>query len=115
METFKFRIDQLSTVWEETRVEFQAESFEEAKKKAIEYVVSERHLHYLELDIETVECMPRKKNLGDPTQCISLCEINGEYEIWNNADPEDLRKMREQRNKAILFDDILNRARSFSL
>lgn len=112
METFKFRVEQLSTVWEEAWVEFPAESLEEAKKKAIEYVASGSHLHYLEPNIETIECMPRKKNLGDPTQYISL---ETEEVVWHNADPEDLRKMREQQNKAILFDDLLNRARSFSL
>ena len=115
MEKFKFRIKQMSTVWEETCVEFPAESLEEAKKKAIEYVVSERHLHYLEANIETIECMPRKKNLGDPTQYISLEIDDKEEVVWDNADPEDIRKRREQQKKAILFDDLLNRARSFSL
>jgi hypothetical protein len=91
METFTFRVDQLSTVWEEGWIEFEAANFDEAKKKAIDYVTSGAHTYDVEPIMDTVESMPLEQNNGNPT-CILFHDPDedegdgfGENEVWDNA------------------------------
>lgn len=91
MKTFTFRVDQLSTVWEEGWIEFEAESFDEAKKKAIDYVTSEEHAFDVNPCIETTQHMPLEQNKGYAT-CILFHDPDedegdgfGENEVWDNA------------------------------
>jgi hypothetical protein len=111
MEKFTFRVEQLSTVWEEGWIEFEAANFDEAKKKAIDYVASEEHTYDVAPIYETIECMPLEKNYGNPT-CILFHDPdedknNGftEQEVWDNRpstpEPPELPEEFQEMAKAI--------------
>ena len=69
MEKFQFFFDQKVTSWNRTHFNIEAESYEEAKKKAIDIVTSGEVCEYSwEPIFETTELMSKEENGGKPTE-----------------------------------------------
>lgn len=69
MEKFQFFFDQKVTTWNRTHFDIEADSYEEAKKKAIELVTSGKVCEYSwETIFETTELMSKEENGGEPTE-----------------------------------------------
>ena len=84
METFEFYIDTKVTTWYRTPFEIEANSEEEAKQKAIDYVKDDGHSSqsWEQLD-DTIEELSVKDNGGQSTQ--ELFMDSGDF-IWGNGE-----------------------------
>ena len=84
METFSFYLDEKLTIWARTKFEIEANSIEEAKEKAIQFVkdgkTSEIGWDLLE---DTVEKIDVPENNNEPTE--ELFENNLSDAIWDNT------------------------------
>ena len=83
METFEFYIDTKVTTWYRTPFEIEANSEEEAKQKAIDYVKDDGHSSqsWEQLD-DTIEGLSVKDNGGESTE--ELYTEDGDM-IWDNT------------------------------
>lgn len=69
MEKFQFFFDQKVTTWNRTHFEVEADSYKEAKKKAIDIVTSGEVCEYSwETIFETTKLMSKEENRGKPTE-----------------------------------------------
>jgi len=84
METFDFYLDTKVTGWYRTPFEIEANSLEEAKQKAIEFVKSGEttYISWEQID-DTVETMSVKDNDGESTEELYTYS-DGEI-IWDNG------------------------------
>jgi len=85
METFDFYLDTKVTGWYRTPFEIEANSLEEAKQKAIEFVKSGEtsYISWEQID-DTVETMSTKDNDGESTEEL-YTNSDGEM-IWDNSE-----------------------------
>lgn len=85
METFDFYLDTKVTGWYRTPFEIEANTLEEAKLKAIDYVKSGEtsYISWEQID-DTVETMSVKDNDGESTEEL-YTNSDGEM-IWDNGD-----------------------------
>lgn len=85
METFDFYLDTKVTGWYRTPFEIEANSLEEAKLKAIEFVKSGEtsYISWEQID-DTVETMSVKDNDGESTNELYTYS-DGEM-IWDNSE-----------------------------
>jgi len=83
MGTFNFSLQQKVTTWMQTDYEIEAETLEEAKKKAIQFH-DERHTENIgwEESMDVQEPLAPEDNGGEPTEEIYDEEGNV---IWNNT------------------------------
>ena len=86
MKTFQFSVETKHTIWYESFVDIEANSLEEAIKKAQELGADElcAMSDYTEQILETIEDMTPDENRGLPTQEIRCLEID--QTIWNNVE-----------------------------
>ena len=84
MKTFDFYLDTKVTTWYRTPFEVEANSLEEAKQKAIEFVKDDEHssISWDQVD-ETTEVMSVDENGGESTEELYY-ESNGDM-IWDNT------------------------------
>ena len=84
METFDFYLDTKVTGWYRTPFEIEANTLEEAKQKAIEFVKSGEttYISWEQID-DTVETMSVKDNDGESTNELYTYS-DGEM-IWDNG------------------------------
>ena len=85
METFDFYLDTKVTGWYRTPFEIEANTLEEAKQKAIEFVKSGEttYISWEQID-DTIETMSVKDNDGESTEELYTYS-DGEM-IWDNGD-----------------------------
>jgi hypothetical protein len=85
MAVFDFYLDTKVTTWYRTNFEIEADSEEEAKQQAIEFVRDDKHsdLGWFEVD-DTIEPMSVKDNGGQSTQEIFLASNKSDSMIWDN-------------------------------
>ena len=85
METFDFYLDTKVTGWYRTPFEIEANTLEEAKLKAIDYVKSGEtsYISWEQID-DTIETMSVKDNDGESTEEL-YTNSDGEM-IWDNGD-----------------------------
>ena len=85
METFDFYLDTKVTGWYRTPFEIEANTLEEAKQKAIEFVKSGEttYISWEQID-DTVETMSVKDNDGESTEELYTYS-DGEM-IWDNGE-----------------------------
>jgi hypothetical protein len=84
METFDFYLDTKVTTWYRTPFEIEAETLEEAKQKAIDYVKEDGHsYHNWELIDDTIQGMSVEENDGESTEEL-YTNSDGEM-IWDNG------------------------------
>jgi len=85
METFDFYLDTKVTGWYRTPFEIEANTLEEAKQKAIEFVKSGEttYISWEQID-DTVETMSVKDNDGESTEELYTYS-DGEI-IWDNGE-----------------------------
>ncbi len=85
METFNFYLDTKVTAWYRTPFEIEADTLEEAKEKAIDYVKSGEttYISWEQID-DTVETMSVKDNDGESTEEL-YTNSDGEM-IWDNGE-----------------------------
>jgi len=85
METFDFYLDTKVTGWYRTPFEIEANTLEEAKLKAIDYVKSGEtsYISWEQID-DTVETMSVKDNDGESTEEL-YTNSDGEM-IWDNGE-----------------------------
>jgi hypothetical protein len=85
METFNFYLDTKVTGWYRTPFEIEADTLEEAKEKAIDYVKSGEtsYISWEQID-DTVETMSVKDNDGESTEEL-YTNSDGEM-IWDNGE-----------------------------
>lgn len=83
MKTFEFYIDTKVTDWYRTNFEIEANSLEEAKQKAIEFVKEDEHgeIPWEQVDC-TIEPMSVEENDGQSTE--ELYDNDGNV-IWDNT------------------------------
>ena len=83
MKTFDFYVDTKCTTWYRTNFEIEANSLEEAKQKAIEFVKEDEHG---EIPWEQVDCTiePMSVEENDNQSTEELYDINGDM-IWDNT------------------------------
>lgn len=84
MKTFDFYLDTKVTTWYRTPFEIEANSLEEAKQKAIEFVKDDEHssISWEQVD-ETTEVMSVDENGGESTE--ELYYGSSENMIWDNT------------------------------
>ena len=84
MKTYDFYIDSKVTDWYRTPFEIEANSEEEAKQKAIEFVKDDHHgeIPWEQIDC-TIEPMSVKDNGGEPTE--ELYDNSTGNVIWDNS------------------------------
>jgi hypothetical protein len=84
MKTFDFYLDTKVTTWYRTPFEIEANSLEEAKQKAIEFVKDDEHssISWEQID-ETTEVMSVDENDGESTE--ELYYESSEKMIWDNT------------------------------
>jgi hypothetical protein len=84
MKTFDFYLDTKVTTWYRTPFEIEADSLEEAKQKAIEFVKDDEHssISWGQID-ETTEAMSVDENGGESTE--ELYYETSEKMIWDNT------------------------------
>jgi hypothetical protein len=84
MKTFDFYLDTKVTTWYRTPFEIEANSLEEAKQKAIEFVKDDEHssISWEQID-ETTEVMSVDENGGESTE--ELYYETSEKMIWDNT------------------------------
>jgi hypothetical protein len=84
MKTFDFYLDTKVTTWYRTPFEIEADSLEEAKQKAIEFVKDDEHssISWEQID-ETTEVMSVDENGGESTE--ELYYETSEKMIWDNT------------------------------
>lgn len=84
MKTFDFYLDTKVTTWYRTPFEIEANSLEEAKQKAIEFVKDDEHssISWEQID-ETTEVMSVDENDGESTE--ELYYESSEKLIWDNT------------------------------
>jgi hypothetical protein len=84
MKTFDFYLDTKVTTWYRTPFEIEANSLEEAKQKAIEFVKEDEHssISWEQID-ETTEVMSVDENGGESTE--ELYYETSEKMIWDNT------------------------------
>ncbi len=84
MKTFDFYLDTKVTTWYRTPFEIEADSLEEAKQKAIEFVKEDEHssISWEQID-ETTEVMSVDENGGESTE--ELYYETSEKMIWDNT------------------------------
>lgn len=85
MATFDFYLDTKVTTWYRTPFEIEADTLEEAKQKAIDYVKDDGHYNdgWEQID-DTPEIMSIKENGGESTEELYTYE-DGEM-IWDNGE-----------------------------
>jgi hypothetical protein len=84
MKTYDFYLDTKVTTWYRTPFEIEANSLEEAKQKAIEFVKEDEHssISWEQID-ETTEVMSVDENGGESTE--ELYYETSEKMIWDNT------------------------------
>ena len=84
MKTFDFYLDTKVTTWYRTPFEIDANSLEEAKQKAIEFVKDDEHssISWEQID-ETTEVMSVDENDGQSTE--ELYYESSKNMIWDNT------------------------------
>jgi len=84
MKSFDFYLDTKVTTWYRTPFEIEADSLEEAKQKAIEFVKDDEHssISWEQID-ETTEVMSVDENDGESTE--ELYYESSEKMIWDNT------------------------------
>lgn len=84
MESFDFYLDTKVTTWYRTPFEIEAESLEEARQKAIDYVKDDGHStqSWEHID-DTIEIMEPGGNGGQPTE--ELFDNSTGNVIWDNV------------------------------
>ena len=84
METFDFYLDTKVTTWYRTPFEIEADTLEEAKQKAIDYVKDDGHSSQCWEQIDdTIEVMSVKENDGNSTnELYCTDDVNL---IWSNG------------------------------
>jgi hypothetical protein len=84
MKSFDFYLDTKVTTWYRTPFEIEANSLEEAKQKAIEFVKDDEHssISWEQID-ETTEVMSVDENGGESTE--ELYYESSEKMIWDNT------------------------------
>jgi hypothetical protein len=84
MKTYDFYLDTKVTTWYRTPFEIEADSLEEAKQKAIEFVKEDEHssISWEQID-ETTEVMSVDENGGESTE--ELYYETSEKMIWDNT------------------------------
>jgi hypothetical protein len=84
METFDFYLDTKVTTWYRTPFEIEAETLEEAKQKAIDYVKDDGHSTQCWEQIDdTIQGMSVEENDGESTEELYTYD-DGEM-IWDNT------------------------------
>lgn len=85
METFDFYLDTKVTTWYRTPFEIEAETLEEAKQKAIDYVKDDGHStqSWEQID-DTIQGMSVEENDGESTEELYTYS-DGEM-IWDNGE-----------------------------
>jgi hypothetical protein len=85
MKTFDFYLDTKVTNWYRTSFEIEANSLEEARQKAIEFVKDDEHssISWEQVD-ETIEVMSVEENGGEPTEEL-YTEPDGNM-VWDNTE-----------------------------
>lgn len=80
--TFNFHLDTKVTTWYRTKFEIEADTLEEAQKKAVEFCErgDDTELPWYQVD-DTIEGMVPEENGNQPTQELFNEEANV---IWNN-------------------------------
>ena len=84
MGTFDFYLDTKVTTWYRTPFEIEAETLEEAKRKAIELIEDDRHseISWEQID-DTIQVMSVEENDGESTEELYTYS-DGEM-IWDNG------------------------------
>jgi hypothetical protein len=84
MKSFDFYLDTKVTTWYRTPFEIEANSLEEAKQKAIEFVKDDEHssISWEQID-ETTEVMSVDENDGQSTE--ELYYESSKNMIWDNT------------------------------
>ncbi len=84
MKTFDFYLDTKVTTWYRTPFEIEANSLEDAKQKAIEFIKDDEHssISWEQID-ETTEVMSVDENGGESTE--ELYYETSEKMIWDNT------------------------------
>ena len=85
--TFDFYLDQKVTTWYRTNFEIKADSEEEAKQKAIEFIKRGDHIDisWEHLD-DTIEELPVAENGGESTMEVYYSDDRGDVEeIFHNS------------------------------
>jgi hypothetical protein len=84
MKSFDFYLDTKVTTWYRTPFEIEANSLEEAKQKAIEFVKDDEHssISWEQID-ETIEVMSVDENDGQSTE--ELYYESSKNMIWDNT------------------------------
>ena len=84
MKSFDFYLDTKVTTWYRTPFEIEANSLEEAKQKAIEFVKEDEHssISWDQVD-ETIEVMSVDENGGESTE--ELYYESSKNMIWDNT------------------------------
>jgi hypothetical protein len=87
MAVFDFYLDTKVTTWYRTNFEIEADSQEEAKQQAIEFVKDDKgritDIGWFEVD-DTIESMSVKDNGGCSTQELYLASNKSDSMIWDN-------------------------------
>lgn len=85
METFDFYLDTKVTTWYRTPFEIEANSLEEAKQKAIEFIEKDGHsdISWEQID-DTIQGMSVEENDGESTEELYTYS-DGEM-IWDNGE-----------------------------